>query len=134
MKKKHFITLLFLSFINLYAQQKSTAIEIGFYSECCGTPSGEEVFNYIKTFKKQNKIASIQAVLVSGLGKEREHSYILKLAELNQKQKTTFVIGLKKVLAEHQPKNNSEGGINLIENIDPNKYQELKQTKQKISW
>jgi hypothetical protein len=132
MSKKYLISLLLICCISLYPQQKSTAIEIGFYSECCGTPSDDIVLDYIKSFKSKNKITSIQAVKVSGLGKEGEHSYILKLKELNQKQKMMFIEGLKKVLASNPPKTNSDGGINLIENINENKYQQIKKQLKRI--
>jgi predicted MPP superfamily phosphohydrolase len=127
MKKSNLIIIFILSFLSLYGQDKTNYIGLGFYSVCCGTPSGEKVFDYIKLYKKENRITVIKAILITGQGKEGEHTYLLKLEELNKKQRKYFIMGLKKVLISISQKGDS-GGINLIENLDRKTWENQIQT------
>lgn len=89
---------------------------LSFTSACCGTPDGNRVFKYIKTFRAKNKISKIRATMVSPLGREGEHAYLLKLNELSKIQKVNFIKGLKKVVSTYQTKQPSDGSIYLTEN------------------
>jgi hypothetical protein len=115
--------LLFLGINHGFSQEKYQ-IGIGFYSICCGTPDGKPIFDYIKTFKKANKIKNIQATLVSGLGKEGEHKYLFTLKELSKSQRLKFISKIKTICTDFEKKRNTnqDGGMNFFE-LDSNKIE-----------
>ncbi len=123
--KNIFLTLIFITLLsNQGFSQEKYRIGIGFYSICCGTPDGKPIFDYIKTFKKANKIKDIEATLVSGLGKEGEHKYLFSLKELTKSQKIKFITKIKLICADFEKKRNTnqDGGMNFFE-IDSNKIE-----------
>ncbi len=121
--KNIFLTLIFITITTNYGfSQEKYRIGIGFYSICCGTPDGKPIFDYINIFKKANKIKTIEATLVSGLGKEGEHKYLFSLKELSKSQRSKFISKIKLICADFEKKRNTsqDGGMNFFE-IDSNK-------------
>lgn len=93
---------------------QKTIIVLGFYSICCGTPSGDELLNYVRKFIPHQNLKNVKITLVSGLGKEGEHDFLIEIPAITKMQKTVFLENLKK-LAKMAPKNNSDGGVNIGE-------------------
>ncbi len=95
------------------AKQRSTIV-LGFYSICCGTPNGEELLKYVGMFIQHHDLKDVKITLVSGLGKEGEHDFLIEIPTITKMQKAVFLENLKN-LAKMAPKKNSDGGINVSE-------------------
>jgi hypothetical protein len=93
--------------------QKATIV-IGFYSICCGTPNGEQIMRYVRMFIQHHNLQNVKITLVSGLGKEGEHDFVVEIPAIKKMQKVVLLENLQK-LAKMAPKNNSDGGINISE-------------------
>lgn len=93
--------------------QKATIV-LGFYSICCGTPNGKEILKYVGMFIQHHDLKKVKITLVSGLGKEGEHDFLIEIPAITKMQKAVFLENLLK-LAKIAPKNNSDGGINVSE-------------------
>jgi hypothetical protein len=117
--KNIFLTLIFTCLVTNqgFSQDNEERISIGFYSICCGTPDGKPIFDYIKTFKKANKIKDIQATLISGLGREGEHEYRFTLKELTKSQRIKFISKIKTICSDFEKKRNpnQDGGMTIQE-------------------
>ncbi len=118
-------TLLSLAFV-LMLSQTSTAqqkekivypLVISFQSQCCGVPSDSALRNFIKAFKKQNKIKKIIADHIGPMGREGEYYLAFKLKELNKKQAASFIKKIKKI--EKLPSDKGDWSFKEKEEIDP---------------
>lgn len=95
------------------SMQKATIV-LGFYSICCGTPNGEQIMRYVRMFIQHHNLQNVKITLVSGLGKEGEHDFVIEIPAITKMQKVVLLENLHK-LAKMAPKNNSDGGINVSE-------------------
>lgn len=96
--------------------QKATIV-LGFYSICCGTPNGEQIMKYVEMFIQHHNLKEVKITLISGLGKEGEHDFVIEIPAITKMQKVVLLENLQK-LAKMAPKNNSDGGINVSETTD----------------
>lgn len=96
--------------------QKATIV-LGFYSICCGTPSGEQIMKCVGMFIQHHNLKEVKITLISGLGKEGEHDFVIEIPAITKMQKVVLLENLQK-LAKMAPKNNSDGGINVSETTD----------------
>ena len=93
---------------------QKTTIVLGFYSICCGTPNGEQILKYVGMFIQHHSLKNVKITLVSGLGKEGEHDFLIEIPAITKKQKSVFLENLQK-LAKMASRNSSDGGINISE-------------------
>jgi len=99
-----------------HTAQKATIV-LGFYSICCGPPDGNEILKYVGMFIQHHNLKAVKITLISGLGKEGEHDFLIEIPAITKRQKTMLVENLQK-LAKMAPKNKSDGGINVSETND----------------
>ncbi len=104
--------------VSLHAQQnKGTIIYpavIQFQSECCGVPDDAPVRQFIRSFRKQQKIKKkLTAYHIGPMGKEGEYYLAFTLREMTKKQKKTFIKKLKVVTANLKDKGSASFAENL---------------------
>lgn len=94
------------------AQESQTAtvypVVIQFQSECCGVPDDGPLRQFIRAFKKKNKIRKITAYHIGPMGKEGEYHLAFPLKELNKKQKVSFAKRLRIVTKSLKDKGRAE--------------------------
>lgn len=85
-----------------------------FNSECCGVPDSKPLLNYIKSFKKKNKLKAITAYRIGPMGKEGEYHLAFPLKELDKRRTLLFTNGVKAVAATMKDKGNAQVEENYI--------------------
>lgn len=91
------------------------ALILDFYSIGTGAPGDQLLKNFITAYRKKNKIKTLSATRVGGLGREGEYAIIFPLKELSAQQKKLFINALSKALPTLKGKEEL-GGINLNQN------------------
>ena len=93
------LVLLLVASFALYAQDggRKFPLVVQFASFCCGVPSDTSIVNYVRRFKKNNKIKTISAYKVGPMGREGEYYLAFPLVELNKKQEKKFVAEIANV-------------------------------------
>lgn len=88
--------------INLQAQTniKTYKVSVAFNSIGMGVPDEKPLVDYIKKFKKTNKIKFIAADRIGPLGREGEYKLGFSLKELKKAQQAAFIKGLKVVVSK----------------------------------
>ncbi|MEJ7610039.1 MAG: hypothetical protein WKF88_02555 [Ferruginibacter sp.] len=91
---------------NASAQNKSSVypLVVMFNSECCGVPSNKPLLKYIATFKKTCNIKKLSACRIGPMGREGEYYLAFRLKELNKRQTTAFIKGVKTVVKKMKDK------------------------------
>ena len=121
MRKFFFIVGLILFSINkIEAQQIDTTIKypilIRFESICCGVPNDRPIVQFINKFKKSNHIKKITAYRIGPMGREGEYHLAFQLNQLNKKQKSIFIKGIKKTVLKLTDKGKAAYEENVILN------------------
>ncbi|MDQ1095532.1 MULTISPECIES: hypothetical protein [Chryseobacterium] len=116
--KKILITSCIFSFVFFFGQKSANYLQVGYASVCCGTPSEKPVMDYLNSFKKKNKVSSLEILKHSGLGREGEYNLYIGTDKLSVPQRTSLVKGLKAVVdaQNNSRKQDSDGLVNFNEN------------------
>ncbi|MDY3318295.1 hypothetical protein PG637_02590 [Riemerella anatipestifer] len=96
------LLLFFLFPLFTYSQGKINYITLGFASECCGPPSGDAIFDYIKEFKQKYNIKQFEGYVFGPLGPEGEHSFLINVKKLSDSNKTELVENIKTIIKNHK--------------------------------
>jgi len=106
-----------LVYTSSIARQDSSryALILDFYSIGTGTPGDQPLKDFITTYRKKNKLKTLTATRVGGLGREGEYAILFPLKELTVKQKQQFITALSKALPGLKAKEEM-GGIHLNQN------------------
>ncbi len=100
----------------VFAQKTGSTYPLAvlFNSECCGVPNSKPLLNYIKTFRKKNKLKTISAYRIGPMGREGEYHLAFSLKELNKRQKPVFINGIKAVVATMKDRGYAQAEENYI--------------------
>ncbi|WP_294214981.1 hypothetical protein [uncultured Chryseobacterium sp.] len=114
MKKLLILSCIF-SFATFFAQKSENYLQVGYASVCCGTPSEKPVMDYLNSFKKKNKVSTLEILKQSGLGREGEYNLYIGTDRLSGTQKTNLMKGLKAAIdvQNNSRKKESDGMVNF---------------------
>lgn len=123
MKQLLTFIILALAFIPVFAfsQTNKNYIVVGYSSVCCGTPSEKPIMDYVKIFKKENKLKPFE-MFVQGFGDEGDCAFYIGTDNLNSKLLKSFLDGLK-ITANNQNKQRKEdrdGYVNVDDKLTSN--------------
>jgi hypothetical protein len=119
-KKIYLVTIGFLLALSSFAQKdaaKTYKMVVSFSSIGTGVPGSQPIKDYIREFKKANKIDSITADRIGPLGREGEYKLAFTLKELCKKQQRSFIKGIRKVTAKMTGRGNA--GVTENETFTP---------------